>query len=346
MNLNDLLAKALTDDGPVALVLKQALLPVEGPDGIIFPPTFAPPQGKQPGPFHPYNVDQFVDGSNSCLIDSVPSQANRIEPELGHISPAIIPPVRITIGGGEIDLLQVGHRVADALVRFSALEPDVSRALADYSSGDATRLARLAPTSLLFGAWDSRASGVKIPRLVQSAIRASNVEMLTRSSQYFPPVNYKDLQLVEPAVSDDALSAEGLLAVPAGFTHGGVRVKGTIQRDAVINFVTLRSIRAKEQADQLRLYLAALASTAVLYPQRYNLRQGCLLVQSPGAAPELSAVYHDGRREPVQCGYDDALKLAHAAAASFGIAAERRVTFEPAKLRQAIDAKKASKKAK
>ena len=69
-------------------------------------------------------------------------------------------------------------------------------------------------------------------------------------------------------------------------------------------------------------------------------------MQSPGAAPELSAVYHDGRREPVQCGYDDALKLAHAAAASFGIAAERRVTFEPAKLRQAIDAKKASKKAK
>ena len=29
------------DSGPVALVLKQPLLPVEGQGGIIFPPTYA-----------------------------------------------------------------------------------------------------------------------------------------------------------------------------------------------------------------------------------------------------------------------------------------------------------------
>ena len=32
----------LSDDGPAALVIREHLMPVEGADGVLFPPTFKP----------------------------------------------------------------------------------------------------------------------------------------------------------------------------------------------------------------------------------------------------------------------------------------------------------------
>src|SRR6516165_8157390 len=58
-------------NGPVALHLKQKLLPVEGEGAVIFPPTYADIG---------YNIDTLSDGTKVCTIDSVGSQANRMEP--------------------------------------------------------------------------------------------------------------------------------------------------------------------------------------------------------------------------------------------------------------------------
>ncbi|HTV30504.1 MAG TPA: type I-U CRISPR-associated RAMP protein Csb1/Cas7u, partial [Xanthobacteraceae bacterium] len=58
-------------NGPVALTCKQKLLPVEGEGGVIFPPTYADIG---------YNIDTLSDGTKVATIDSVGSQANRIEP--------------------------------------------------------------------------------------------------------------------------------------------------------------------------------------------------------------------------------------------------------------------------
>src|ERR1700758_5650612 len=60
-----------------AIVLREYLRPVGGYDTPIFPPTFAMREKLQR---HPYNIDMLKDGSNICLIDSVSSQANRLEP--------------------------------------------------------------------------------------------------------------------------------------------------------------------------------------------------------------------------------------------------------------------------
>ena len=58
-------------NGPVALHLKQKLVPVEGESGVIFPPTYADIG---------YNIDELSDGTKVATIDSVGSQANRMEP--------------------------------------------------------------------------------------------------------------------------------------------------------------------------------------------------------------------------------------------------------------------------
>src|SRR5688500_6904340 len=63
-------------DGAAALAIRAWLMPVEGPDGVLFPSTYAA------GDYFPggYNIDGDPNGKNVCLIDSVGAQANRIEP--------------------------------------------------------------------------------------------------------------------------------------------------------------------------------------------------------------------------------------------------------------------------
>jgi len=104
-------------DGPVAITAIDPLEPVLGPDGVVFPPTFAPPQKSNEGPY--YVIDD-VGGSKVALLDSVGSQANRLEP-LFKQEPysALVPKGTVRIGNRVVDVLDAGHRAADAVVRFS-----------------------------------------------------------------------------------------------------------------------------------------------------------------------------------------------------------------------------------
>src|SRR5690606_20179020 len=115
---------------------------------------------------------------NVCQIDSVGSQANRMEPIFKHSEySSLIPKVTIKHDGGEIDLLDAGHRAADATVRFSDLWKQLYPAFDAYKQhGNAEPLARIAPTSIVFGIWDSRATQVKLQRIVRSVIRAYRVK--------------------------------------------------------------------------------------------------------------------------------------------------------------------------
>ena len=56
-------------NGPVALHLRQTLAPVEGPRGVIFPPTYA-----YNDPDTHYNIDRLSDGTRIATMDSVGSQ--------------------------------------------------------------------------------------------------------------------------------------------------------------------------------------------------------------------------------------------------------------------------------
>ena len=57
----------LKDDSDVAaLVMRQWLEPVEGKDAIIFPPTYAKPEGMKDEDWPGYIIDDFNDGSKRC----------------------------------------------------------------------------------------------------------------------------------------------------------------------------------------------------------------------------------------------------------------------------------------
>jgi CRISPR-associated protein Csb1 len=151
--------------GPVALHLRQKLLPVEGRGGVIFPPTYA-----EIG----YSIDTLSDGTKVAQIDSVGSQANRMEPLFKKAKPGqpdnplakLVPQVEIAIDNERtVSILDAGHRLGDAIVRSSDLGGDAQKAFKQLlDTGDAGAIAKIAPTSLVFGAWDSRDTQAKLPR--------------------------------------------------------------------------------------------------------------------------------------------------------------------------------------
>jgi CRISPR-associated protein Csb1 len=329
--MNNVLTKYdawLEDTGPAALVIREYLMPVEGHDGIVFPATYAAADGFRGG----YNIDEFPDGTNVCLIDSVGSQANRIEPLFAREGYAgLVPQIVIKAGEKRVNLLEAGHRAGDAIVRCSGLKDELQTAFKAVLAGNAVPLAKIAPTSLVFGVWDSRETQAKLPRLLSSTIRAFNVRRLTRSAQYVPAVDYVSEGLLESPADQktkDAYAERGFIHVPAAGTHGGVIATGGIRRDATLHLAALRLLTAdheKEKTLALRRYLLGLALTAFTYLPIGYLRQGCNLVFDPDKKPEVKVVSYDGQREDAQVTHQEALAYAKAAAKEFGIDPQRKI---------------------
>jgi CRISPR-associated protein Csb1 len=331
--------------GPVALHLRQKLIPVEGEGAVVFPPTYADIR---------YNIDTLSDGTKVATIDSVGSQANRIEPLFKHEPLAeLVPQITITFGNEKrVSLLDVGHRLADALVRNSGLRPEVEAAFEAYlRRGDAEPIGRLAPTSLVFGVWDSRGEGAKLPRLLNSVIRAWNVEPLTRSAIYVPPVDYAALEVFSEEDRAKAegnakspLAQKGFVHVPVGRGPGGILVRDGIFRDVTLNLVALRRLNdALPSGPLLRRYVLGLALVAATAPQDGFLRQGCLLVPDPAAPAEWMRVDRDGTRTAIRFADGQVMDFAREAARAFGVNASRSVEFDPAAARQEVNEEKKGK---
>ncbi len=337
----------LEDGGPAALVLREYLMPVEGHDGIVFPATFAAGDGFLGG----YNIDSFPDGTNICLIDSVGSQANRLEPLFSKDGYAgLVPQIVIKAGEKRISLLEAGHRAADAIIRCSALKEELQSAFKKVMGGNAKPLADVAPTSMVFGVWDSRDTQAKLPRLLSSTVRGFNVQKLTRSAQYVPAVEYVNEDLLEPPPDQktkDAYAIRGFIHVPAAGTHGGVIATGGIRRDATLHLAALRLLTVdqdKEKTRALRRYVLGLALTAFTYSPIGYLRQGCNLVLDPEKKPEFKAVYHDGRREDVEMKHKAASDYAKDAAKAFGLDVDRKVhDYKPPDREVEFDKERAKK---
>ncbi len=341
--------------GPVALHLKQALLPVEGKGAVVFPPTYADIG---------YNIDDLSDGTKVATIDSVGAQANRMEPlfkaaQNGASGPLakLVPQIDITYGNQKVvSILEAGHRLGDALVRSSDIRDEAKAAFERFlETGDASAIAKLAPTSLVFGVWDSRDTQAKLPRIVQAVIRAWDVVEIKRSAQYNPPIDYAALEVFseeEKAKQEGdpktPLAKRGFVHVPATGALGGIVARGPIERDVTINLVALRRL-AGEHGQALRRYVLGLALVAATEELDGFLRQGCLLTPDPDLPGQWVAVARGGERTPLALTSEIALAYAERAAETFGVGGARRVAFRKDFAQddlKELDKKKTAKKAR
>lgn len=351
---NQLLNRWATDDfGPVALHLKQVLLPVEGKGAVIFPPTYADLG---------YNIDRLSDGTKVATIDSVGSQANRMEPIFKESKQSdnplakLVPQIEIDLGNNKsVSILEAGHRLGDALIRTTTLKDSARKAfLAFVEGGDASAIAKLAPTSLVFGVWDSRDTAAKLPRIVQSVIRAWQVDTLTRSAQYFTPVDYSALEvfseedkLKSEGDAKSPLAKRGFVHVPSGAALGGVVAAGPIIRDVTINLVAIRRLESgSSDRDILRQYIFGLALVAATHDDDGFLRQGCLLTPDPSTNCLWNSIERTGKRTPVNLEHKLLLEYAHEAAKRFGVGNNVVARFEKELAKADLDDKKKKKAAK
>ncbi len=173
------------------------LQPIGGQGDKIFPPTY-PGERQGDPPRHVFERRRVNGEEIWCvLVDSVQSQANRLEEALleaangaGGREPTPLPYVTVDFRGAGLDpldritSLDAPHRVYDAILRDCLLDgvpfmqSDVGRLLASAKPSDATALLELSPSALVFGAWHSQGEGggigAKFPRTLVSEIVAVN----------------------------------------------------------------------------------------------------------------------------------------------------------------------------
>lgn len=354
----------LKDTGPAAIVLTQWLKPVGSE--VFFPPTYANPSQKKGDP-PVYNIDRFGETvqlgkeftkfkkthammdvtrveqgreHSICVVDSIPSQANRIEPQFERLTdkkgesvrlvPKVVVTAKLKTDDGDVEqsvsLLEAGHRAADAVVQLSSLRDDLTKAIRARKGGNSVPLAKIAPTSLVFGMWDSRESGVKVPRLFNSIIRAYDVLEHRRSSQFNAALDYEAAGVI-PDKKEKKLSEVGMDGAPATFQHGGIEARGGIRRDASLNLCTIRDIAGANPGDtqKLQRYVLGLALVALTYfdAKTLNLRQGCQLVGVEDKPMTRVSITADGSEKSFEIDRNSAIEYARAVAGEFVVGDDR-----------------------
>lgn len=343
--LNLTLSQLLGDRDLVALVVRQPLRPVAGHGTAVFPASYAAEKSGEPGR---YCISPVGTG-NLCVIDSVQSQAGRIEAQLQT------PPyraltrtvaVRIVTKEGErvVDVLAAAHRIYDAVFRFSTLADEITRATQAHVRGDARALAELSPLSLVCGAWDSRGTKHQIARAFSSEIVALDVSELSRGAQYTASVRASEIEGM-----DASGSVDGLDHVPS-FGRGGV-IARAIERRSVLSLTTLRRnarMAAAGEPDAVTAYLGALALVVLTMPVAPDLRSGCMVLPDGVAAVRVQRM--DGTEADLVLTHAQALAWATEAAAALGVPTlpAQLADFEPARAKggEAADGKPAKGGAK
>ena len=174
----EVLIEAVAQDAALRRV--RRLQPVGGVGDKIFPPTYPPERsGRNDPPRHIFERRRVYGEEVWCvLIDSVQSQANRLEEVLlaaaeGSGDNGSLPLPYVTVDFRDAGLapleritsLDAPHRVYDAILRDSLLDSEPfmtspeGRRLAAATPADASALLELSPNALLFGAWHSQGEG-------------------------------------------------------------------------------------------------------------------------------------------------------------------------------------------
>lgn len=186
LNLQDLNEAV---ENAAAFRRRRTLQPVGGRGDKIFPPTY-PGEGRNAPPRHVFECRRIDGREVVCvLIDSVQSQANRLEEALLQSAKAArieLPRLVVDFPSSglnavpEISSLDAPHRIYDAILRDSRLdgvafrESEIGQRIRQATTHDASAILEVSPTALLFGAWNSTGEGgglgAKFARAIVSEI--------------------------------------------------------------------------------------------------------------------------------------------------------------------------------
>lgn len=201
--------KQFVSGDAVAIRATAKLEPAGGPGDKIFPPTHAVgDNNKRPGAKYAFEERRIDGGNVTCvLIDSVQSQANRMEEALEALwaeKKIALPVVSVDFSSvapevGRVTSLSAPHRIADALLRDSLLDgqlfrlSEIGKSFTDASTKNATALFKVCPTGLVFGLWDSTGPkgglGAKFQRALVSEIVGINAACGSKTASRIDPLN-------------------------------------------------------------------------------------------------------------------------------------------------------------
>lgn len=188
---------ALTNGNAIRVTVK--LFPASGDGGKVFPPTYL-------GGKYAKESRLMEDGSiqNTVLLDSVQSQANRMEIALleaiksGNVK---MPLLRVDFGDIKglkpISTLETPHRIADAIFRESLVgdipfrDSEIGKAFVESTVRNATGMFQYCPHALVFGVWDSTGStgmGNKFQRIITSEIIGVDVHYGVKTESRIDPI--------------------------------------------------------------------------------------------------------------------------------------------------------------
>jgi CRISPR-associated protein Csb1 len=321
-------------------------------DRRLAPASFAPEEGeekkKEKKPKSVFNFCKESNGTRNCIVNSVAAEANRME-RLFKEEPysALMPHIFVTWDEERVDLLDAPHRVADALPRYTSLAEEIKSAIVAFRRGDAEPLAKISPSSIVFGFWDSRDSHLKWARAIASDIFAYNVSPWDAAGSYNPCMDYKP-KLEKAGLESKNNEVLSDLGVNQCVFHtsdrGGVVVRGDIIRKSVISLTHIRNIPCPdpERAKKLRRYCLGIALVSLTNETDYAIRSGCELIWDRTKAENGKIVLQRMETdEPFELTHEESLEFALAAAKDFGVSAQTRdVTFDTEALRKKMEEKK------
>lgn len=192
----------------VAIRGKATLQPAGGPSDKIFPPTHSVDEKKEKSRYA--FETRRIDGKDiDCvLLDSVQSQANRMEESLQALwadKEITLPVIAVDFAQfpdiGRVTSLTAPHRIADALLRDSLIDENgkptlfrlskLGSSFTDATPKAATELFRVCPTALVFGVWDSTGPkgglGSKFARAIVSEIVGIGVARGVKTASRIDP---------------------------------------------------------------------------------------------------------------------------------------------------------------
>jgi CRISPR-associated protein Csb1 len=203
--------------GDIAAIRRITKLSAAGGSGDkLFPPTYLSKDDKSEYATEERKVasaDGVVRPISTVLLDSVQSQANRLEMALlrGYKAGKLRFPLALVDFAkddvrpvfrdiGQITTLEAPHRFADAIFRDSRIpetnqlfrESDFGKKLDEARTTNATPLFETCPTALVFGIWDSTGPrgglGAKFQRALVSEIVGYDVQTGVRASSRIDPL--------------------------------------------------------------------------------------------------------------------------------------------------------------